>query len=60
MKSTLNHRRSNFHTGTVDAPIFSPWSILCIYEAVDESFVVVTAAVPEPSTWAMMLLLRQD
>ena len=48
---------SQIFTGPVDAPIFSPGRYFVFTEGSEvESFVVVTAAVPEPSTWAMMLI----
>jgi hypothetical protein len=45
------------YTGPEDAPIFSPGRYSILTEgSEDVSFVVVTAAVPEASTWAMMLI----
>ena len=48
---------AKIYTGPEDAPIFSPGRYIVQLEGSEDlSFVVVTAAVPEASTWAMMLI----
>ena len=48
---------AKIYTGPEDAPIFSPGRYIVQLEGTEDlSFVVVTAAVPEASTWAMMLI----
>ena len=57
MNDTIESEGAQIFTGTVDAPIFSPGRYEIQTEGSEDfSFVVVTAAVPEASTWAMMLI----
>jgi PEP-CTERM motif len=53
----LEASHTQIYTGSEAAPIFSPgrYPVETIGTG-DIAFVVVTAAVPEPSTWAMMLI----